>query len=99
MTSPPVVDDVAPTDTDGAGAVQGTRPLEAELVNGGTPRRRSADARTQRGRFADRSAPLQGARRYLAVGWPVSIWAYGLPVLWVLGLYPYVWILPVVSFR
>jgi hypothetical protein len=98
MTSPPVVDDVAPTDTDGAGAVQGTRPLEAELVNGGTPRRRSADARTQRGRFADRSAPLQGARRYLAFGWPVSIWAYGLPVLWVLGLYPYVWILPVVSF-
>ena len=52
-------------------------------------RRRSTDE------CSDRSF---SARRYLSIGWPVALWSLGMPVLWLLGLYPFVWVLPAVAF-
>ena len=31
-------------------------------------------------------------------GRPVAIWSLGMPVMWLLGLYPYVWVLPAITF-
>lgn len=59
---------------------------------------RSARASQRRRSTDEFSVWSQRARRYLAVGWPVAIWSLGMPVLWVLGLYPYVWVLPALTF-
>ncbi len=78
-------------------ADESTRPIE--VLN--TERLHRTGGRGRPGwtrRLDDRWPPSKRPRNYLSLGWPVAIWAYGLPLLWVLGLYPYVWILPLATY-
>lgn len=84
---------MSPRAVETPGMVGGVVPPEPPLTRSKSfqrsRRRRSTD---------DFSLRSRRAREYLSIGWPVAVWSLGMPVLWLLGLYAYVWVLPAATF-